>query len=85
MTGKIRAIVRRALGRFGYILLHVNYTRFGYSLFTDVKSICRDWDWSIDVVFDVGANVGQFAGEAWRGSRMPKYILLSRSRALSSD
>jgi FkbM family methyltransferase len=67
MTGKIRAIVRRALGRFGYILLHVNYTRFGYSLFTDVKSICRDWDWSIDVVFDVGANVGQFAGEALEG------------------
>lgn len=64
MTNWISAFLRKALGQFGYVLIKKDYARFGYSLPADIKRISRVWDWSIDVVFDIGANVGQFAGEA---------------------
>ena len=59
--------VHRVLDRFGYILVKRNFARFGYSLFTDVRRISRTWGWSVETVFDVGANVGQFATETLRG------------------
>jgi hypothetical protein len=54
--------MRAGLDRCGYTLVKPDYARFGLSLYPDLARIGRDWDWTIDTVFDIGANVGQFSG-----------------------
>lgn len=56
--------LRNLLARRGYLLLKREYTRYGLSLFVDIVRFSRSWDGSVRTVFDVGANVGQFALEA---------------------
>ncbi|HVM99031.1 MAG TPA: FkbM family methyltransferase [Caulobacteraceae bacterium] len=63
----VASAFRAGLRRAGYDLVKPEFARFGTSLFVDVGRICREWDWLVEVVFDVGANVGQFAAEALAG------------------
>jgi FkbM family methyltransferase len=60
------AVARKTLDRLGYLFLKREFVRFGYSLFVDLRRVGDNWGWSIDTVFDVGANVGQFARETLR-------------------
>jgi hypothetical protein len=64
LSSLLGKIIRTGLERFGYVLVKRDYARYGYSLFIDISRISRSWNWSIETVFDVGANVGQFASEA---------------------
>lgn len=59
-------LLRAALSRFGYTLTKREFARFGTSLFADLARIDRGWNTATDVVFDVGANAGEFAAEALR-------------------
>lgn len=52
------------LGRHGYVLWKRDFLRFGTSPFVDLGRLNVRWGRSLDVLFDVGANVGQFAREA---------------------
>jgi FkbM family methyltransferase len=66
MKRMISALLRSQVSRLGYVMVKRDFTRFGYSLFTDIRRISKTWDWSIQTVFDVGANIGQFASETLR-------------------
>jgi FkbM family methyltransferase len=66
-VSRIAAVVRAGLKRAGYDLVKPQFARFGTSLPVDLGRICGEWDWLIETVFDVGANVGQFAAEALEG------------------
>jgi len=63
----IANLFRSGLERMGYALIKPEFSRFGLSLYVDVRRIGRQWGWSTTTVFDVGANVGQFAAEALAG------------------
>ena len=66
MTGLVGTTLRALMTRLGYVAVKRDFIRFGYSLFTDIRRVSQAWGWSIETVFDVGANVGQFAGETLR-------------------
>ncbi|MGO9062762.1 MAG: FkbM family methyltransferase [Candidatus Binataceae bacterium] len=61
-----KGLLRSFLHKRGYVLWKRDYFRFGISPFVDMARLNRAWGRSFDVLFDVGANVGQFAGEARR-------------------
>lgn len=60
----MKQLLRSFLARYGYVLWKQDYFRFGISPFVDMARLNAAWGRSIAVLFDVGANVGQFAGEA---------------------
>ena len=57
---------RKILDRYGFLLIRKEYGPFGISVFDDVARIGRAWDLVVRDIFDVGANVGEFADEAHR-------------------
>lgn len=59
----MKAHLRSVLDSFGYVLWKRDFLRFGISPFLDVSRLNTAWNRTTDVVFDVGANVGQFARE----------------------
>ena len=59
-------IARKILDKYGFRLIRKEYGPFGISVFDDVERIGRAWDLVVRDVFDVGANVGEFAEEAHR-------------------
>lgn len=66
MASLVGSALRALMSRLGYVAVKRNFIRFGFSLFTDMRRLSQAWGWSIETVFDVGANVGQFAGETLR-------------------
>src|SRR5271156_1841891 len=52
--------LRRLFERNGFMLIRPNM-RFGINHFVDIKKLSETWDYSINVVFDVGANDGETA------------------------
>lgn len=60
----MKNLLRSFLAKRGYVLWKRNFFRFGISPFVDMARLNMTWGRSLDVVFDVGANVGQFAQEA---------------------
>ena len=60
----MKNLLRSFLAQRGYVLWKRNFFRFGISPFVDMARLNTTWGRSLDVVFDVGANVGQFAQEA---------------------
>lgn len=56
-------LLRAPLERAGYVLWRRNFLRYGVDLFVDVRRLAAKYGRSIDVVFDVGANVGQTTRE----------------------
>jgi FkbM family methyltransferase len=62
----MKEFIRSILGKRGYVVWKRNYFRFGISPFVDIGRLNAAWNRSLDIVFDVGANVGQFASEARR-------------------
>jgi FkbM family methyltransferase len=50
----------------GYVLWKRDFLRFGISPFIDMSRLNALWERPLQVVFDVGANVGQFAAETRR-------------------
>lgn len=69
MAAWVDKIIRPILAHAGYIFLKRDFIRFGYSPFSDIKKISATWGWPTEVVFDVGANAGQFAKEALKEFR----------------
>lgn len=59
-------IARKVLDRYGFRLIRKEYGPFGLSVFDDVDRIGRAWGLAVREIFDVGANVGEFAEEAHR-------------------
>ncbi len=57
-------LVRAGLDRRGYVLWKREFLRFGVSPFLDIARLARATATPIEIVFDVGANVGQTAAEA---------------------
>lgn len=62
----MKNLLRSLLERRGYVLWKRDFFRFGISPFVDMARLNAPWGRSLDVLFDVGANVGQFAREARR-------------------
>lgn len=62
MKHLIRALVQRR----GYVLWKRDCFRFGISPFVDMARLNATWGRSLKVLFDVGANAGQFARDARR-------------------
>jgi FkbM family methyltransferase len=60
----MKQLLRSFLAKRGYVLWKRDYFRFGISPFVDMARLNAAWGRSIEVLFDVGANIGQFAGEA---------------------
>lgn len=60
----MKQLLRSLLDRSGYVLWKRNFFRFGISPFVDMARLNAAWKRPLDVVFDVGANIGQFAAEA---------------------
>jgi FkbM family methyltransferase len=63
---RVADLLRAMLARRGYLLLNCAVMRFGVSPFIDMGRLNVSWKRRMDVIFDVGANVGQFASEAMR-------------------
>jgi FkbM family methyltransferase len=59
-------LLRDMLARRGYLLLNCAVMPFGISPFADMGRLNRQWKRRMNIVFDVGANVGQFALQAMR-------------------
>lgn len=55
----IRNILTSALARLGYVLWKRDFLRYGVDIFLDVTRLSEAWKRPLNVVFDVGANVGQ--------------------------
>jgi len=64
LGSRISKHARRILERAGWIVYRRSRAPYGLSLLADIGRMAEAWDWDIDVVFDVGANTGQFAREA---------------------
>ena len=60
---KVKGLLRLILDKHGYVLWKRNFFHFGISPFVDMMRLNTVWGRSLDVIFDVGANVGQFARE----------------------
>jgi FkbM family methyltransferase len=60
----VKSLLRSILDKRGYVLWKRNFFRFGISPFVDMVRLNAAWGRPLDLVFDVGANVGQFAREA---------------------
>ena len=60
----MKGLLRSFLAKRGYVLWKRDFFRFGISPFVDMARLNAAWERPLDVVFDVGANVGQFAAEA---------------------
>lgn len=60
----LRDPIRFTLGKAGYRLVRMNRAPYGFSMLADVARMARYLKWPVEVVFDVGANTGQFAREA---------------------
>jgi FkbM family methyltransferase len=60
----MKQITRFILSRLGYVLWKRQFLRFGISPFIDIARLNSAWGRPLKVIFDVGANVGQFAIEA---------------------
>jgi FkbM family methyltransferase len=60
----MKQLLRSFLDRHGYVLWKRNYIRYGISPFIDMARLNAAWGRSLKVLFDVGANIGQFAKEA---------------------
>ena len=58
------AALRNVMARSGYLVLKKAFVRYGYDLFVDIGRIGAPWGWRVETVFDVGANIGQFASDA---------------------
>ena len=58
---KFRSIItwplKRALAYAGKDI--INRNKYGYNILVDIERLSRTWGQTIDVFFDVGANVGQ--------------------------
>jgi FkbM family methyltransferase len=50
--------------KFGYVLWKRDYLRYGVDAFLDIERLSNAWKRPLNVVFDVGANVGQTARAA---------------------
>jgi FkbM family methyltransferase len=66
LGGEMKDLLRSFLYKRGYVLWKRDFLRFGTSPFVDMARLNTAWGRSLDVLFDVGANVGQFAREARR-------------------
>jgi FkbM family methyltransferase len=62
----MKQLLRSLLDKRGYVLWNRNFFRFGISPFVDMARLNGAWGRSIEVLFDVGANVGAFACESRR-------------------
>lgn len=62
----MKELIRSFLAKRGYVLWKWNFVRFGISPFLDMSRLNSVWGRRMEVVFDVGANVGQFAKEVRR-------------------
>jgi FkbM family methyltransferase len=60
----LKQILRFLLDKQGYVLWKRQFLRFGTSPFLDMARLNSAWGRSLNVLFDVGANIGQFASEA---------------------
>ena len=60
----MKDLLRSFLHRRGYVLWKRDLLRFGVSPFVDMARLNAAWGRSLDILFDVGANAGQFACEA---------------------
>jgi FkbM family methyltransferase len=60
----MKQLLRAFLRKRGYVLWNRNFFRFGISPFVDMARLNAAWGRSLNVLFDVGANIGQFAAEA---------------------
>jgi FkbM family methyltransferase len=60
----MRQIFRSFLHKQGYVLWKRQFLRFGISPFVDMTRLNSAWGRSLNILFDVGANTGQFASEA---------------------
>jgi len=60
MMGLLRTILQKR----GYVLWKRDFFRFGISPFVDMARLNAAWGRPLHVVFDVGANEGQFARDA---------------------
>jgi FkbM family methyltransferase len=62
----MKNLFRAFLDKRGYVLWKRNFFRFGISPFVDIARLNAAWGRPLDIVFDVGANVGEFSIEARR-------------------
>lgn len=67
--------IRSFLAKNGYVLWKWNFIRFGVSPFLDVGRLNSAWGRQLEIVFDVGANAGQFTQEVRR--RFPHVVIHS--------
>src|SRR5262245_4780139 len=63
---RVADLLRAMLARRGYLLLNCAVMPFGISPFADMGRLNRQWNRRLNIVCDVGANVGQFALKAMR-------------------
>src|SRR5262245_24882237 len=63
---RVANLLRAMLARQGYLLLNCAVMPFGVSPFADMGRLNGRWKRRMDTVFDVGANVGQFAAKAMK-------------------
>jgi hypothetical protein len=62
----MKNLVRSIFHKHGYVLWKRNFFRFGIWPFVDIGRLNSAWGRTVDVLFGVGANIGQFAIEARR-------------------
>jgi len=62
--------LRWLIGRAGYEFIRRDDVPFGYDVMWDIKRLSRMWNYTTDIFFDVGANIGQTTARALR--ELPK-------------
>jgi FkbM family methyltransferase len=59
-----KGAIKKLLERRGYWVRHRSVLPFGLDYMNDIRRLSGIYGWSVDVFFDVGANVGQTSQEA---------------------
>lgn len=64
INSSIMKSLRWLFGRAGYELIRREYVPFGYNVMWDIKRLSRIWNYTTNIFFDVGANIGQTTARA---------------------